>query len=502
MPSKQLALLPVPGAWYLVATGRFDLTSHATSTTMSLKHMPKSLYCTQRRCCYLQMSPLRPYTSILLLLSLKSSCYSLIYARICSSKAKTSGLFAQTTHIPNRRSFHRSILLNSLSFSSFLSQPEPVVALDSESNNKKPFYKAVLPLERVGGCNCIRCVLTSSNSSEDNLYIRAIVDTGSPYLILPSRDLSFISNENDFPLVPSFPPTKDVYGSIGGYIDWRSATSAQFPRDPSIVSYNIYDKKESDFVFGVMDDKLSEEAGGALIGLIRNWNDLSYESGKVQPRPSLLQQLRVMSVNESVDEDLPYKDMRSQNDFELISSFTIDSLNQKLVLSTLSQISEDEAKAMPLIDLRMPPWGDFVDHYACLVNELYINSIPVKQKLFNDLSNSRSICVVFDTGLTGCLLSQPLWDHIKMNTGLSMSEIESIWINVQSSSKDSIVQLRGNSRDIPRGMFYVQPISLDWFDDETISPYVIVIGQAFLGFGALTVDIDDRKVMFDKSFLI
>ena len=58
-----------------------------------------------------------------------------------------------------------------------------------------------------------------------------------------------------------------------------------------------------------------------------------------------------------------------------------------------------------------------------------------------------------------------------------------------------VCNMTSNVEDDPR-KFYVDPIDLDWFDDETTAPYVIILGQTFLSQGALTIDLDKRLLTF------
>ena len=128
----------------------------------------------------------------------------------------------------------------------------------------------------------------------------------------------------------------------------------------------------------------------------------------------------------------------------------------------------------------------------------------------------RDIVAVFDSGLSGCLLIKPFYDRLKEGEGLDPSKFKSVEVRIkpcaserggikkQSSNKRS--RTKGESFDAPlcaissskesNRLFYVDPISLDWFDDEETAPFVIVLGQTFLSQGCLTVDIDDRRAAF------
>ena len=111
---------------------------------------------------------------------------------------------------------------------------------------------------------------------------------------------------------------------------------------------------------------------------------------------------------------------------------------------------------------------------------------------------------VFDTGLTGCALSQPLWEYIETklnhdNSNKQLSTIKSIDIGMQTKLKNKLQHFKTNDTNNP--LCNLSCINLDWFDDNddddtTSYPYVIAIGQMFLTYGCLTIDIDNRQATF------
>ena len=81
---------------------------------------------------------------------------------------------------------------------------------------------------------------------------------------------------------------------------------------------------------------------------------------------------------------------------------------------------------------------------------------------------------------------------------------------IRSTSLSLMATGRGNMRNnsSPHTMmssieadplFYIEPIDLDWFDDEQCAPYVIILGQTFLRKGVLTIDMDDRRASFNLA---
>jgi len=371
--------------------------------------------------------------------------------------------------------------------------------------------------------------------------IRVVVDTGSPYLVaadgavgntniviasgfIPIGDdeASFQNNmfdallssfsEDDEDYAPSFAfaqseyePTEEIYGSQAGQITWKSA-SAKF-RDPKLASTS----PSGQVVLGVLDEALAAESGGPLLGLVKRSNVVST---KIQRRPTFLEQMRIASPD----------DPRMLSE---VASFRLDYPNRALTLSTRPMISQaDVSKAFELVDLR--PLGDFVEHYACLCEEVVFDGVAYNSQTLasqNEMRSSRGfgrrkkrdIVAVFDSGLTGCLLIKPFYDRL-VEGGLDPSKFSSVEVRIKPCSLDRDTKRQGrNSRggkwqggtsdaaslckisssEDTNGLYYVAPISLDWFDDEESAPYVIVLGQTFLSQGCLTVDIDDRKAAFE-----
>jgi hypothetical protein len=185
---------------------------------------------------------------------------------------------------------------------------------------------------------------------------------------------------------------------------------------------------------------------------------------------------------------------------------------KELTLSTGSLIDRED-KVMPLVDLR--PYGDFVDHYAVLVDSITIDGIEISARSLKEVSGStveRPIVAVFDTGLTGCLLKSPMWGLVQSimlkdakerpTETIQQYRFQSVDVFVKEASrKGQSAKLKsmckiGSSVDFDPRWFYVDPIELDWFDDEVTSPYVIVLGQTFMRRGALTIDMDERISRF------
>ena len=409
----------------------------------------------------------------------------------------------------DRRTMLSSVLSSSITLPAKCTNKDDVVYIkDNGSTSSCSLHESwstIIPLERSsGGTNSIRATLSYEPTTSlfgTRTYIpkkvfKLIVDTGSPYLVISDgmEYTSFVdevintnADQKRFPSILEFvggilegagidnfqynlkssgyDATEEIYGSQKGNIAWKESYIQM--RD---------DRLSKNVVLGVLDNELTNEAGGPLLGMVKFSNS---QSEKVQLRPTFLEQ--------------------GCNGKNCISSFMIDSPNRELLLvSGKSLLPPGTNSVIPLVDLR--PLGDFVEHYACQVQSLILNGIEfTADSLSSKLDKKRSIVAVFDSGLTGCLFTQPLWDDLQKN-GANLNNVKAIDVGVDTekmntrSEKSELYNFRTSEEMNP--FFKLDPISLDWFDDEETCPYVVVLGQTFLIQGSLTIDIDYRRAMF------
>jgi len=347
------------------------------------------------------------------------------------------------------------------------------------------------------------------------------------------EDILFIEEEEETPFLfesSTFPPTEEIYGSQPGTIMWKNSP-IQF-RDNNIVPSSQQFPRAT-ITLGILDSNLSKESGGSLLGLVKNSNP---SSTKIQRRPTFFEQIRLKSsssLSSSPSRSPSYTSSPSLEEQHTemereITSFQIDSPNGQLAFlarnpnankkEQISQslISHGDDNILPLVDLR--PLGDFVEHYACRCKEILFDGGHISitsQTLANQIAkqtgeekNIRDIVAVFDTGLTGCLMTQALWDAIVDTQHIDPKALTSLEVTFDTidygydkpnTGKDHTKQFTIASGMDISPYFYVSPISLDWFDDDINSPHVIVLGQAFLSQGILTIDMEERLLSYTIS---
>lgn len=378
----------------------------------------------------------------------------------------------------------------------------------AEAGFKKSFLPAVaaandgkllrIPLSKYDGVFCMNYTVNG------NQY-RGIVDTGSPFLIVPSVDTTIwgFTAKNAPPYLDSgLSMTTEIFGGQDYETYWRVG-------DLKLSDSNMFKK----IVFANVGEDIMRPPGGVFVGLIK------YKAKDI--RPTLLGQMKYSSIQ-------------------------FDSLNKELLLSRYSLINSVESKAttIKMVDLRV--LGDPVYHYAARIKVLEINGRPIA-------ANS-TIYAVFDTGTTGCVLSDDL-----MNDYETPNPIRKVRVVLQAENGDDIIIETGATRD---EIFVVTAAKIPWFtknsedlknyfddttvekttrsdnkdstrinigddnrnnvirnsetdieddDDEIISaniarrllmePQVVVIGLAFFKNKILTIDIDEGRLSLLPSKL-
>jgi len=306
-----------------------------------------------------------------------------------------------------------------------------------------------------------------------------IVDTGSPYLLVPA-DISCLEQPpklslqgciepNDFRLADAeLAPTVEVYGAKSGRVTWYEASAVSFEGGRRGLRGGL--------VFGGADRVVSTESG-ALLGLIKRVNTSPTSTlPRSQLRPTVLGQAPTWWGRALV-------------------GYRIDGPRRRLRLSSEALIPAT-TDALPLYDPRAD--GDGVEHVCCRVECLRVNGFVVRPR--------RLLLAVFDTGLTGCCLSHSLVAETHLGLpaealpadasrrSIRLNGVRSVEVALRTERGEALVLRSGGEEPL----FYAQSIKVDWFTGAPArGPHVIALGQAFLGHGVLTVDIDAGRATFE-----
>jgi hypothetical protein len=184
-----------------------------------------------------------------------------------------------------------------------------------------------------------------------------------------------------------------------------------------------------------------------------------------------------------------------------------------LTLSTVSAINTKIKRYIPLTnDLRK--YGDPVQHYCSIATSLSINGnqfIP---------SDRKPIYVIFDTGVTGMVVTQQLFDERYIDA--RQKREKSLWKNVEltfqtvddnadgngtrsrpwSQSRRSVKSNVATNDDNVISIAAAKPLTTPFDPSDAWGKFkgkghVMVIGLAFLDGKRMTVDIDDGRLLLE-----
>lgn len=297
----------------------------------------------------------------------------------------------------------------------------------------------------------------------DSKLFRAVLDTGSPFLMIPgscgenTRRKSGCYEQEGVP--SGLSSTFEQFDGFEGEVEWRRAPFSFYNATGSMIV------SSPTIVFGVADEGILGGTGGVFFGLIKETDSWI--------RPSFLGQTDVTSFQ---------IDLRTKIGSENLEN-NMATVSPSLTLSTVPQLSSLTDYIPITRDLRR--YGDPVQHYVSKVKSICINGIPLIP------SDKRPIYAIFDTGVTGMVLSRELYDQrylearTRREKKLWGGEVEVTFETAQNKIK-SIVGMKPLTTPFnPRK---------SW---KKFKGHVIVLGLSFLNGRNLVVDIDDRRILLE-----
>jgi len=285
-----------------------------------------------------------------------------------------------------------------------------------------------------------------------------IVDTGSPFLIVPSictTQWGCQTPENVVRIRNStYSHTIEIYGGQDYDVDWKVG-------DLMLGNKTMSNKVNKDFVFASVGTDILLPPGGVFMGLVK------YKMSDI--RPTLLEQLHFTSIR-------------------------FDTVRNMLTLSKTSLIPKTSSSTvLPLVDLR--PLGDPVYHYAVKLERLELNGMPIGSEM------NCTIYGIFDTGSSGCVLSDDI-----MNDWNTPNPVRSVKAIVRSESGEEVTFEKKATR---KEVFVVTATKIGWFRSNlnsiqsieyseesalTNSVQVVILGAIFMKEKVLTIDVDDGRI--------
>ena len=330
----------------------------------------------------------------------------------------------------------------------------------------------------------------------DGSTFKAVLDTGSPFLMIPgscginTRQKSGCYQNQGRP-VPQLTPTIEIFDGFQGEVNWRSAPfefwdvnnndsipAASVPtreteqRQQASHDENLVAKKQ--VVFGVASEAIMGGPGGVFFGMIRDTD--------ARIRPSFLGQtdVRAFRVNLAT------------------RPRTLTLSNRDLIAGSIgSDPSEIESAStvdyIPMTNLLRRRYGDPVGHYTAAAKSIYVNGFPLVDTAIDP---SSKLLVIFDTGVTGMVVSRGLFDE--QYTLARNRREKTLFGNVELSFTTAL-----GSESILRAS---KPLATPFDPEQTWKKFpkrregkkntvhIIVMGLAFLEGRSLTVDINGERV--------
>ncbi|KAL7549246.1 hypothetical protein ACHAWF_012534 [Thalassiosira exigua] len=273
----------------------------------------------------------------------------------------------------------------------------------------------------------------------------AIVDTGSPFLTVPSTcsarsyKYKWGCYRPELTKDSGYANTVEGFDNNQGPVVWRKAGFA----------FDEEDAAPRELTFGVFGPDLLDGPGGVFFGLIKKTDKWI--------RPSFLSQTGYASFRVDLRE------------------------TPQLTLSERPMIEDDDC--VPLVRDLNRRYGSPVVHYAARPSKFVVNGFPLQ------LERYPNTFVIFDTGLSGMAVSDELFEG--RNLQARKNKEKSLWgtVNVAFETR--------SGREVE--LAAMKPITTPLGKDTRWTKFkgnLIVLGLAFLDGRAMTIDADDGKVQF------
>ena len=309
----------------------------------------------------------------------------------------------------------------------------------------------------------------------------AIIDTGSPFLMVPQSSETSCSPEYEWGCfhpeesqpAPGLGPTLERYDGNEGLVEWRQG---QFSFD--IINSVLFPR--SLMTFGVISESLMDGPGGIFLGLVKNTD------GRI--RPSFLGQSNVSSFSVDLRERGIRKTLTlygNANNNVNVSSSADDVINENIV-SPPSNLRTAQ-NAIPLVRDLNKRFGDPTIHYVGVASSINVNG----SNLSTTSRRNGKIYCIFDTGCSGMSISPSLFDE--RYTMARTNKEKSLWGRVSVELKT----ISGKTVTLNANRPITTPLGSERPWGKKLDGHLIVLGLAFLDGLKMTVDIDGDKVWFE-----
>jgi hypothetical protein len=279
-------------------------------------------------------------------------------------------------------------------------------------------------------------------------------------------------------------PTIEIFDGFEGEVTWKigtfdfanatttTTTTTKTFSDNQVAVYDndnssnnnnsvqtssiIMKNNHTNVIFGVASEDIMGGPGGVFFGMIRDTDP--------RIRPSFLGQTTTQAFQVNL----------------VTSPRTVTLSNQPL-------IDPVQSDYVPMTNILRRRYGDPVGHYTARAKRIEVNGCPLLSS-----SPSSSIFVIFDTGVTGMLVSRGLFDenYSIARKQKSRSLFGTVSLTFETARRKEVT-LRAT-----------KPITTPFDPEDTWKRFpkgshLIVLGLAFLEGHVLTIDIDKERLWLE-----
>ena len=292
----------------------------------------------------------------------------------------------------------------------------------------------------------------------------AIVDTGSPFLLVPSYcdETKYGCYKQDSSLPSGLAPTYERFDSNEGMVEWRRAPFS-FLRQDDIPAGSMAAEKRlfpDSVTFGVLAESLMDGPGGIFLGLVKNTD--------ARIRPSFLSQSAVGAFS---------IDLRARAEPKTL---TLSKSNDAWISGDWIQLNAKNLQNC----------GDPTRHYSAEALDVSVNGRPL---VASDSRGKRQkkIYVIIDTGCSGMIITPDLFDE-RYKVARANRE-KSLWGDVDVTFGTA----RGGTLTLSATKPLTTPFGSNRPWGKPLDGHLLVVGLAFLDNKKTSVDIDNGRMWIE-----
>ncbi|KAL7522246.1 hypothetical protein ACHAWX_006941 [Stephanocyclus meneghinianus] len=264
----------------------------------------------------------------------------------------------------------------------------------------------------------------------------AIIDTGSPFLLVPQTSCrpdyrwGCYRPEESHPAL-GLKPTRERFDGNEGWVEWREGSFSfvldeNFPAtaisanafsnaSPAASTLGLLFPKSSSMTFGVISETLMDGPGGIFLGLVKDTDSWI--------RPSFLGQSEVTSF--SVDlrqrEGVPKSLTLYGKAIDAEETKTMSEGHTRVLRDDVRTFTKD---AIPLVRDLNKNYGDPTIHYVAIASSIHVNGSTLASTSRKD----GKLYVIFDTGCSGMCICPDLFD--KQYSSARAQKAKNVWNEV------------------------------------------------------------------------